>query len=201
MYKDQSIIKFCDDLENKQINMGGGSLIALNLATVNSLIQYIANLTIGKKKYQSHDFELMQLLDESKKIKEIMLDSIDKDNLILEKILASYKSRKEDNVSYQNACKEAVEFGIFVLEKSYDTLCLVDKISKIGNTNLVSDFEIAMEYAYASVKSSITNIKINIKYIEDNGYKTTVVKKYDQILVNSDVLKQQILNITAKYLD
>lgn len=200
MYKDQDICKFCSDLQDKQVNMGGGSLIALNIATINSLIQYIANLTIGKQKYQQNEFEVMQILDASKKIQEIMLNSIDRDSEILKKILDTYKQRKIDRVAYINACKEATDFGVFVLEKSYDTLCLVNKISKIGNTNLVSDFEIAMYYSDASVKASITNIKINLKSIDDDKYKEDTYQKCKDILSSCEILDNQINDITSKLL-
>ena len=200
MYKDQDICKFCSDLQDKQVNMGGGSLIALNIATINSLIQYIANLTIGKQKYQQNEFEVMQILDASKKIQEIMLNSIDRDSEILKKILDTYNQRKIDRVAYINAFKEATDFGVFVLEKSYDTLCLVNKISKIGNTNLVSDFEIAMYYSDASVKASITNIKINLKSIDDDKYKEDTYQKCKDILSSCEILDNQINDITSKLL-
>lgn len=200
MYKDQDICRFCSDLQNKQINMGGGSLIALNIATINSLIQYIGNLTVGKQKYQANELEVMSILDSSKKIQEVMLNSIDKDSEILKKILDAYKKRKEDSIAYINACKEATDFGVFVLEKSFDTLCLVNKISKIGNTNLASDFEIAMYYADASVKSSITNIKINLKSIDDAEYRKDIIEKCKNILNSCKELDLQISNITSKLL-
>lgn len=198
MYKDQSIQKFCDDLSSKNVQMGGGSNIALNCATTNSLIQYICNLTIGKEKYINVEDDVKNILIESKNIQKYMLDSIDRDSNILQDILVAWKNRKNDENKYIGVCKEAVDFGIEILDKSFETLKLVEKISKIGNTNLASDFEIACFYAYSSVEASITNIKINLKSINDEKYKVDKEEKCKAILKESDLIKAEIIKITFK---
>ena len=38
-----------NDLENKDIEIAGGSVVGMVLSTINSLIKYIANLTVDKK--------------------------------------------------------------------------------------------------------------------------------------------------------
>ena len=48
----EKLIPILSDLENKEIEIAGGSVVGMNLATINSLIKYISNLTLGKKKYE-----------------------------------------------------------------------------------------------------------------------------------------------------
>ena len=48
MYNDK-IKHILEDLENKDIDIAGGSVVGMVLSTINSLITYIANLTVGKK--------------------------------------------------------------------------------------------------------------------------------------------------------
>ena len=47
---------------------------------------------------------------------------------------------------------------------------------------LSSDFEICKNYSFASVKSAIVNVDINLNSIEDNQYKTYIKQKYNEIL-------------------
>ena len=54
-----------NDLENKEIEIAGGSVVGIVLSTINSLITYISNLTIGKKKYE----------DVQDKVKDILLQA------------------------------------------------------------------------------------------------------------------------------
>ena len=111
VYKDTSIEMFLDDLENSDVQMGGGSLIGYNLASVCSLICYIANLTIGKKRYIDVEDEAKEILGRAQELKEYSLSLIDEDKKMLEEILATYKLRNENKEEYENVCLRAVDFS------------------------------------------------------------------------------------------
>lgn len=175
-----------EDLENKEIEVAGGAVVGMNLATINSLIKYISNLTIGKKKYIDVQDEVERIFNKATVLKEESLKAIDEDKEILEKILEAYKLKKEDENKYIEVCKESVEFCMQVLNIAYETLKLSDEISKVGNKMLSSDFEICKNYSYASVKSAIVNININLESINDEEYKNNVINKYTDILNTSE---------------
>lgn len=200
MYKDTSIDIFLQDLSDKEVEMGGGSLIGLNLASVCSLICYICNLTIGKKKYINVEKEAQNILDEANDLKDITLELIDKDKEVLEEILMTYKLREESKKEYEDALIKAVEFSFEVLENAVKVLNLVKRISKIGNLMLVSDFEIGAYMAYAAVESSVTNVKINLMNIEDENYIEKMKNKYLDVLENAYQVKEEILKITREKL-
>ena len=169
------------DIENKNIEIAGGSVVGIVLSTINSLIKYICNLTIGKKKYLDVEKEVLEIKNDAELLKKESLNSIDEDKKVLENILISYKTKKEDNNKYQNICKTATEFCLKVAEIAVKTLNLSEKISKVGNKMLSSDFEICKLYSIASVKSAIVNIEINLISIEDGGYVKNIRKKIDEI--------------------
>lgn len=200
MYKDTSVDIFLEDLADKEVEMGGGSLIGLNLASVCSLICYIANLTIGKKKYINVQKEAQNILDEATCLKELTVELIDKDKEVLEEILMTYKLREESKEEYEEALVKAVDFSFEVLEKSVEVLNLVKKISKIGNLMLVSDFEIGAYMAYAAVESSVTNVKINLMNIEDENYVEKMKNKYLDVLESAYQIKEEILKSTREKL-
>ena len=131
-----------EDLENKEIEIAGGSVVGMVLSELNSLIKYICNLTIGKKKYADVEEEVIKIKEEAENLKKEVLQIIDKDKEVLEEILSSYKTRKEEPLKYQETNKQAVEFCMKVTEKALETLKLANKISKIGNQMLSSDFKI-----------------------------------------------------------
>ena len=200
MYKDTSVDIFLEDLADKEVEMGGGSLIGLNLASVCSLICYIANLTIGKKKYINVQKEAQNILDEATSLKELTVELIDKDKEVLEEILMTYKLREESKEEYEEALVKAVDFSLEVLEKSVEVLNLVNRISKIGNLMLVSDFEIGAYMAYAAVESSVTNVKINLMNIEDENYVEKMKNKYLDVLEDAYQIKEEILKSTREKL-
>ena len=172
------------DLEDKELEIAGGSVVGMVLSTVNSLIKYIANLTLNKKKYEDVQDKIKEILDKAENLKIESLQAIDKDKEILEEILKAYKIRKEDEEQYQIVCKQATEFCMKVLYIANDTLKLSEDISKVGNRMLESDFKICKYYSIASIQSAIENVYINLKGVTDEKYTEDVENKCKTILNN-----------------
>ena len=170
-----------DDLESKEVEIAGGSAVGMILSITNSLIGYICNLTIGKKNYESVQEEVVNIKKEVDKLKQEALIVIDKDKEVLEKILGGYKIRKENPEEFERINKEAVIFCLDVTKNAFETLKLADRISKVGNRMLSSDFEICKDYAFASIKASIVNVKINLKSIQNEEFKNDIEKRYNEI--------------------
>ena len=184
MYKEK-MLEILSNIENKELDVAGGSVVGMSLATINSLIKYISNLTLGKKKYEDVDVEVKKILGEAEELKKQALDIIDEDSKVLDKILMTYKTRNQEENAYLRACKDGVEFCMHVLEIAFETLKLSDRISKVGNRMLASDFKICKYYAFASIKSAIVNVDINLKSIKDEEYKEKTKQRYTEILEKS----------------
>jgi formiminotetrahydrofolate cyclodeaminase len=181
MYKEK-IELILNDIENKEVEIAGGSVVGIVLSTVNSLIKYISNLTLGKKKYEEVQYKIEEILKEADQLKRDSMEVVDKDKEILEEILKAYKVRKENEMQYEEVCKESVEFCMRVVELAFKTLKLSDEISKVGNKMLASDFKICKYYSFASIQSAIVNVDINLGAINDNTYKESIIIKYNEIL-------------------
>jgi len=173
-----------NNLEDKELEIAGGSVVGMVLSTVNSLIKYIANLTLNKKKYEEVQDKIKEILEQAETLKMESLKAIDKDKEILEKILGAYKTRKENEEHYQTVSKEATEFCMKVLYIANDTLKLSEDISKVGNKMLESDFKICKYYAIASIQSAIENVYINLKGVTDEKYRQDVENRCKVILNN-----------------
>ena len=148
------------------------------LSIVNSLITYISNLTLGKKNYEDVQSQIEEIAIEAQLLKGKSIKIIDQDKDVLEHILAAYKKRKDDEVSYQGALKNGVDFCMEVLNISSETCKIVEKISNVGNRMLESDFRICKHYAIASVKSVIENVRVNLSGIN----KRLIQKKCNDVL-------------------
>lgn len=191
MYKDK-INDILLDLENKEIDIAGGAVVGMVLSITNSLIKYISNLTIGKKKYVNVQEEVKNILFDAEELKQNTLKIIDKDKEILEEILSAYKLRKENMENYNNVNKKAVEFCMQVVEMAFETLKLTERISKVGNKMLASDFKVCASYSFASVESAIVNVNINLDSVNSDIYKHEVKNKCDIILKEAEKIKVNI---------
>lgn len=192
MYSEK-IKKILTDLEDKEIHLAGGSTVGMCLSIINSLIKYIANLTLGKKKYLDVQKQIEEILKEAEELKNKSLEVVDKDVEVLANILASYKEKKENYEKYDLINRKAVDFCIEVTKIALDTLILTEKISKVGNKMLASDFKICAYYSFTSVEASIVNIEVNLEEIKDESYKKEIEKQYKKIYCQARKIKKRIL--------
>lgn len=192
MYREKTVEEFLDELSSSNSIPGGGSAAALSGALNAAVISFIANLTIGKKKYEEVETEAQEILAESQELKKEMLMMIDQDSEILSDILESYKTGDQDRV--KNVCHDAVEFSMDMTKKAVRLMRLSLEISEIGNQMLASDFEVAAYIGDAAVGSAIANVKINLKSLENEEYKENIKKEYLKLKEESSRLKKEIIN-------
>ena len=180
----EKMVPILQDLEKKKKEIAGGSTVGMLLSITTSLIKYISNLTLGKKNYEDVQNEVRKVLEKAQSLREYSLDVIDKDREVLEELLSAYKLRKENQDLYETKCKQAVEFCMSVVEKSFETLQLSAEISKIGNKMLSSDFKICKIYSKACIEAGIVNVNINLDSLNDEDYKNEIRNKYEEILAS-----------------
>lgn len=191
MYKEKLNDILCD-IENKEVDIAGGAIVGMVLSVTNSLIKYISNLTVGKKKYIEVQEKVNEILINAENLKKQTLNIIDKDKEILERILDAYKLRKEDYDNYVKINKEAVDFCMQVLNLAFETLKLAKEISLVGNRMLASDFKICAYYSFASIESAIVNVEINLNSIDDENYKKQIKDECTNILNEAKIIKKEI---------
>lgn len=193
MYPEKSINQFLDDLSSKNSIPGGGSAAALTGAVTASVVSFISNLTIGKKKYKDVEPEAKEILEKSTKLTEELANMIDEDSQILDEILQTYK--KGDKQALLDVSRKAVDFSMDMTKKCVEIMELALHISKIGNRMLASDFEVAAYLGDAAVNSAIANVKINLGNIKDEDYVSEIKKSYTELSNKSEELKKQIVEI------
>lgn len=177
----EKLIPILSDLESKDVEIAGGSVVSMVLSIVDALIDYICNLTKDKKNYENVREEVIKIKKESEDLRKKSLEAIDQDEKILKEILEGYKKRKEEPEKLEEISQKSAEFCLSVTENALNTLKLSKRISKVGNRMLSSDFKICIMYAYTSVEASIENVKINVASIKDEAYKKAITEKYEKL--------------------
>ena len=177
----EKLMPILADLESKDIEVAGGSVVPMVLSIVNALIDYICNLTKDKKNYQNVREEVLKIKEECEELRMNSLKAIDQDEKILKEILDAYKKRNEEPEKLEEVSKKSAEFCIEVTENALNTLKLANRIGEVGNRMLSSDFKICTMYAYTSVEAGIENVKINVNSIKDETYRNTLTDKYKKL--------------------
>ncbi|SVE54895.1 uncharacterized protein METZ01_LOCUS507749, partial [marine metagenome] len=196
---------FADELSSNSSAPGGGSVSALAGALGASLSSMVANLTFGKKKWDSIYEEMCEISEESQILKDRLLILIDSDTNAFNNVLEAYRltAKTKDLEIYKKkaileAMKGAVEIPFNILECCYKILECVSRVIKAGNPNAISDAGVAAEMAYAGVRGALLNIEINLKEINDKNYCKKIRRKSNQILLHAENKLFNIREIVLK---
>lgn len=158
------IEKFLEDLGSKSPTPGGGAVAALTGAMAASLVEMVANLTIGKKGYEKVNTESEKIRNEALILKRELLKLADADVKVFNRVMAAYKSKDKEEI--KKALKLAIEVPGEVARLSKKVGNLAVKVARIGNKHAYSDAKSAHHLAQAAVDSAGENIRINRKALE-----------------------------------
>jgi len=96
---------------------GGGSIAALSGAISASLLEMVANLTIGKKGYEEFEEEMKEISAELLEYRKKLIANIDKDSNAYDAVMAAYrlpKSNDEERDRRSGAIQEALKNAVLV---------------------------------------------------------------------------------------
>ena len=163
-YKNQSLVKYLDDLSAKLSAPGGGSAAALNAAMGASLISMVVNFTLGKPKYAVFEPELKEILAKSEKLRKDFLGMVDLD-------VVAYQS---------NDLRKALDVPLMLARLCCEAAKLCPPLVKKGNVNLISDVAVAAVFLEAAFVSACFNVEINLKSLDQKKLARGIKKELTQ---------------------
>ncbi|MDP8260717.1 MAG: cyclodeaminase/cyclohydrolase family protein [Candidatus Kappaea frigidicola] len=193
MYIKKTLQTYLNDLSAKKPTPGGGSVAALVGANG-------AALTLMVAEFSQKNQQLTILTKEAKKNKADFLYFIDKDVKEFKKVALAYKKPTKTAAQIISRKRAICQALISVLKVSEDicSLCykgikLSASLVKIGNKNLITDTAISSLLFEAAFKSSLYNVKINLKCLKDDKFAHSKIAKYKKI-------ERQIINVRKEVL-
>jgi len=164
-YKNQSLIKYLDDLSAKLPAPGGGSAAALNAAMGASLISMVVNFTLGKPKYAIFEAELREILRKSERLRKDFLGLVDLD-------VVAYQSKD---------IRKALDVPLMLARLCYEAAKLCPPLIKKGNANLISDVAVAAVFLESAFVSARFNVEINLKNLDQKKLAQGIKRELNQI--------------------
>jgi formiminotetrahydrofolate cyclodeaminase len=201
MYTEKPFKDFFNDLASEKSSPGGGSVAALTGVQAISLVLMVANLTLGKKKYDSVQQDIKNIIEKGDSIKASLMGKVDEDISIFQEIMDCYKLPKDKREEpLQEALKKSANFSFSMVNEGLDIMNLAFKIAEIGNKNLISDGAIALLLGLSTIKSSIINVKINLKPLKDSNMVNDLETKMQNILDEGKAVYAKSFEIINQYI-
>ncbi|HHC24961.1 MAG TPA: methenyltetrahydrofolate cyclohydrolase [Desulfobacterales bacterium] len=175
---------------------GGGSMAALNAAIAASLSEMVANLTIGKKGYESSEEDMRAIAKEASEYREKLVKDIDRDSDAYNEVMAAFKLPKHSeeeknsrNQAIQKGLKTATLVPLDIAKDAFKIMELAGKVVKKGNKNAMTDGAVGAMAARTAVLSALYNIKTNLGSIQDIEFVDKITEQVRHL--ESDIGKKE----------
>ena len=188
MLADFTIKEFLDKVSGNEPVPGGGSIAALNGAIASALATMVANLTIGKKKYEDHEELMQHIVEVASEQTNLFVSDIDRDSEAYIKVFGCFKMPKdtdEEKAARSAAIQEATKFAALVpmevARKAYELMPIISDVALLGNQNAVTDACVAMMSARSAVLGALMNVRINLGSIKDEAFVQKLHHEADEL--------------------
>lgn len=195
---ESTVTGFVDELSRNSPAPGGGSVAALCGALSAGLSAMVANLTVGKKGYETVESEMLKIADAGQFLKDRLVRAVDDDTFAFNKVMAAFglpKGPARDAAALE-ANKNATLVPLSVIETIPGALELAAVVAQRGNSNSLSDSGVAVLCARTAAMGAYYNVLINLAGIGDLGFKAEINSRadslMDKILPRCDELDNQI---------
>ncbi len=196
----RTVSGFVDELSSDSPAPGGGSVAALCGSLGAGLAAMVANLTIGKKKFQDRWDAMREVGDQGQLLKDRLLHLVDADTDAFNEVMAAMRLPKKSDAeiaaraeAIEEATKNATMIPFQVLETSLEVLDLADTAAAHGNPNSASDAGVAALAARTCAEGAHLNVLINLPGIEDQGWREETKAKSKELVARARQRSEEIV--------
>ena len=174
--------RFVDEVSSSSPAPGGGSVAALAGSLGAALATMVANLTVGKKGYETAWASSSALAERGQALKAQLLAAVDEDTKAFDDVLAAMrlpKASEEEKRARSDAMAAAYEKATSV-PLATARLCLAAielalEAALTGNRNSASDAGVGALIAKAGLEAAILNVRINLPSVREGAFKSATV--------------------------
>jgi formiminotetrahydrofolate cyclodeaminase len=180
---------------------GGGSIAALSATAAASLVEMVANLTIGKHAYAEVEKEMKAISKQASLYRDKLIQDIDKDSDAFKRVVDAFKlpGRSEEEIkcrkeAIENGLKQAALVPLSVAKDASKLIDLAGETVMKGTKNAVTDGVVAAVTARSAALSALYNVKLNISSIKDRSFVDEVSKQITHLANEIRRKEKQVLS-------
>ena len=199
-WMEMTVREFQSALASSSPTPGGGTAAAISLGQAAGLTCMVADLTIGKEKWQSG----WDIAEKSTQIAVRMLTRAgqlaEEDSDSFDAVMASFRLPKDNDdevatrrAAIHSATLQAAVVPLETARLAHNLLQILPELAKLGNANAVSDVGVAGLLASAACKGALFNVDINLSSIpEETGVE--LAKEAAELKESSRVLSRLVMD-------
>ena len=199
-WMEMTVREFQSALASSSPTPGGGTAAAISLGQAAALTCMVADLTMGKEKWQSG----WDIAEKSAILAVNMLTRAgqlaDDDSESFDAVMDSFKLPKQSDEEIEsrrsairNATLQAAVVPLETARLAHNLLKHLPDLAKFGNANAVSDVGVAGLLASAACKGALFNVEINITSLPDD-MSTTLRKDMEELRIRCRDKSREIMH-------
>lgn len=199
MMLEGKVTDFIEALSSAKPVPGGGGACAAVGAFAAALGMMVANLTVGKKRYEDVEEEIKETLSRLDELKRQLLVLTDKDAECFEPLARAYglpKGTEEEKAKKERVLEKALYEASVVPLELMETLLKVMECLKLlgekGSRLAVSDVGVGILFAQAALEGASLNVFINTKLMKDQITAQRIDKKAEDMIRQGQEYKDRI---------
>ena len=180
---------------------GGGSVAALNASLAAGLTEMVANLTIGKKGYETVEEEMNDIAAKASELRNKLTAAIDRDAEAYSEVMDAFKfpratdqEKEVRKLEIQKAFKHAALVPMEVANLAVKVIDLAGRAVDGGNKNAVTDGVVAAMNARTAALAALYNVKINLGSIEDDEFVKKMTREVNDLEQQARDKEKEILS-------
>jgi len=192
--------RFVDEVSTESPAPGGGSVAALMGSLAAALATMVANLTVGKKGYESVWAEQATLAEEGQRVKDRLVRAVGEDTDAFNRVMDAMRLPKDTSdesaartKALESASKHAAEVPLQTARLCLDALRLAEQAALNGNTNSASDAGVAGLAAQAGLEGAALNVLINLGSIADKAFASRCSTEIERVVADGRRIRDAIL--------
>jgi formiminotetrahydrofolate cyclodeaminase len=169
-----SVTGFLEALGSSAPTPGGGAASALVGAIATALAEMVAQLTVGRPKFQAAEEQARDVLEQARSLRAELLRLMDEDARAYAGVAAAYRmpkgsaeERAARDAAIQRALDAAMQPPLAIMERGCAALALAEPIAAIGNPTVASDVGCAALLGEAAVRAAGLNVLANVVLLRD----------------------------------
>lgn len=197
--------QFSEETAKESPAPGGGSVAAYMGALGAALGTMVANLSAHKRGWDERWEEFSKWAVIGEKYRNELLYLVDEDTRSFDRIMQAFalgKSTPEEQAARKKAITEAtkgaIETPLRTMQVCVESMGLMKAMAQEGLPASVSDAGVGALCARAGAMGAYLNVHINCAGLDDEAFKTDMIKKVEDLKIKVDQLEQEVMDITLQ---
>jgi glutamate formiminotransferase/formiminotetrahydrofolate cyclodeaminase len=178
---------------------GGGSAAAHTAALGAALVEMVAGLTLGKKKYADVEAAMQAIRLSAMKLRQELTQAVEDDAASFEAVMGTFKlpkdteeQQKSRRAAIQMAMMNAARVPLHTASNALKVMDLAARCAKEGNINAISDAMSGAMLARAAITAAGYNVRINVNSMEEKSAGHNMLDELREIESRADQIEKDI---------